>query len=248
MTRWRAAGLHLLISVGVAALALALMLGLMYPIEYFRASGGQKLLLILVFVDVVIGPLLTLIVFKSGKPSLRFDLAVIGLLQLAALLYGLWVVVQARPAFIVHVGDRFHLVRANELAPEQLATGAEERFQTLSYLGPRLTVALRPLNLQRQQELMMAAMSGADLQYFPETYADYEANAYVVLARAQDAAALLARRPDDTVAVTKYLEREQIAVDAVAVVPLKVGDNFLTALVDAETAELLRVFPIDPWD
>ena len=36
----------------------------------------------------VVGPLLTLIVFRAGKPGMKFDLAVIGLVQVAALAYG----------------------------------------------------------------------------------------------------------------------------------------------------------------
>jgi hypothetical protein len=42
-------------------------------------SGGR---------DLALGPLLTLIVFEPGKPSLKFDLSCIVLLQLGALLYG----------------------------------------------------------------------------------------------------------------------------------------------------------------
>ena len=86
MTRWKASGIHLVISIAIAVAAVAAMLGVMYPWEYFQASGGFKLLTILLSVDVVIGPLLTLLVFKSGKPSLKFDLTVIALLQLAALI------------------------------------------------------------------------------------------------------------------------------------------------------------------
>jgi hypothetical protein len=46
-----------------------------------------------------LGPLLTLLLFKSGQPSLKFDLSGIVLLQLGTLLYGGTLIDQHRPAF-----------------------------------------------------------------------------------------------------------------------------------------------------
>ncbi|MEM7708963.1 MAG: TfpX/TfpZ family type IV pilin accessory protein [Pseudomonadota bacterium] len=247
MTRWKASGIHLLISAGIAAAAVAVMLGVMYPWEYFQASGGFKLLAILLSVDVVIGPLLTLLVFKIGKPSLKFDLTVIALLQVAALVYGMWVVIEARPVFLVHVGDRFHLVRANDLEDELLALGSEERFRTKSWTGPRLAVAIKPRDVDRQQELMMAALSGTDLNYFPETYSDYEQHTDAVLARSLSTVQLLKNRPEDGAPIAAFLEDNSREASSTVVLPLKVGINFLTALVDSRTGEILKIFAVDPW-
>ena len=84
MSRWRAAGIHLLVSAGVAAVVLAVMLGVWYGPTLFWAMGGAGLALILIGVHLVMGPALTLVVFRSGKRGLKFDLAAIALLQLAA--------------------------------------------------------------------------------------------------------------------------------------------------------------------
>ena len=92
MSRWRAAGIHLLISIAIAGAVLALMLGLWYGPTLFQAMGGAGLALILIGVDVVLGPALTLVVFRSGKRGLKFDLTAIALLQVVALLYGCYVV------------------------------------------------------------------------------------------------------------------------------------------------------------
>src|SRR5688572_11809421 len=62
LTRWQASGLHLLISIAIAAAALAVTLLVWYPRPLFEASGGTGLLYILVGVDVAIGPLITLVV------------------------------------------------------------------------------------------------------------------------------------------------------------------------------------------
>jgi hypothetical protein len=121
LTRWRAAGIHLLISAGIGGAVLALMLTFWYPPPLFQAMGGIGLALILIGVDIVMGPLLTLVVFRSGKRGLKLDLTAIGVLQLAALLYGCHVISLARPAYIVFVKDQFQVATAVELEPQRLA-------------------------------------------------------------------------------------------------------------------------------
>ena len=96
--RLRASGLHFCISLCIAALAAMLVFFVWYPAYYREVSGGRDLFLILVAVDVVLGPLITLVIFNRAKPwpVLARDLAVIALLQLVALGYGMWTVFVAR--------------------------------------------------------------------------------------------------------------------------------------------------------
>src|SRR5262245_27659918 len=96
LTRWHASGIHLLISAAIAGIALSVMLLVWYPGPLFEACGGTGLLFILIGVDVVIGPLITLIIFRIGKRGLRFDLCAIAVLQLSALLFGSYVLFEAR--------------------------------------------------------------------------------------------------------------------------------------------------------
>src|SRR6185295_13123758 len=87
VTRWRASGLHLLISIAVAVGVLALMLSLWYPGPLFEAAGGNDLLFILVGVDVVVGQLITLVIFRSHNRGLKFVVGLIAALQIVALNY-----------------------------------------------------------------------------------------------------------------------------------------------------------------
>jgi len=78
---------HLLLSVAIGAAVLAAMIVVWYPPPYFEATGGPGLVLLMIGVDVTLGPLLTTAVFNPAKGlgKLKLDLAVIGLLQLARL-------------------------------------------------------------------------------------------------------------------------------------------------------------------
>ncbi|WP_126453550.1 hypothetical protein [Sulfuriflexus mobilis] len=123
INRYTAAFSHFLISALVLAAFLAVMRLVWYPDFYFTANGGWEIIAILIGVDLVIGPSLTLIVFKPGKPGLKLDMTAIVLLQIAALLYGGSVIYKERPLYMVYYSDTFEIVTANELA--QLNPGKE---------------------------------------------------------------------------------------------------------------------------
>ncbi|MFZ4790954.1 MAG: hypothetical protein ACOYMW_08700 [Candidatus Competibacteraceae bacterium] len=72
MTRFRAFAIHLTASASIVLALLGLMRWVWYPAPYFEINGGWIVLRILAGVDVVLGPLLTLIVFKPGKPGTDF--------------------------------------------------------------------------------------------------------------------------------------------------------------------------------
>ena len=133
-----AAGLHLLISAAVAGLAAVLVFFVWYPGAFRHMAGGRDLFLLVTAVDVVIGPVLTFAVFNraKGKRHLSRDLAVIALLQIAALVYGLHTVYIARPVAMVFEVERFRLVSANDVLVEELPKALPE-FRELSLTGPQ---------------------------------------------------------------------------------------------------------------
>ena len=63
---------------------------------------------IIIFVDLVLGPCLTLVVYKAGKKGLKLDLTCIGLLQVTCLAAGLYVVYSERPTFFIFYDGHFY--------------------------------------------------------------------------------------------------------------------------------------------
>ena len=89
LDRWKASLIHLAISAAIGLAVVTLMLVVWYSRPYFKAMGEDMLILLLIGVDVVIGPLITLIIFDPKKKGLKLDLGVI------AALHGLSVVTGA---------------------------------------------------------------------------------------------------------------------------------------------------------
>ena len=114
MSRWKASAIHFSLSLIVLLLLLAVILVLWYPGILFSVDGGWTGLRIVVGVDLVLGPLLTLIVFKSGKPGLKFDLSCIALAQTACMAVGIWIVYNERPIALVMAYDTFYSLAAQE--------------------------------------------------------------------------------------------------------------------------------------
>lgn len=118
-----ATAIHLLLSAAVALVCAVVVFALWYPPPFDELAKGRQLFLLVVAVDVVCGPLLTLIVFNPRKPraELRRDLSVVVALQLAALTYGLVNVANARPIWLAFEGDRFRVVSVPDVNRRQLA-------------------------------------------------------------------------------------------------------------------------------
>lgn len=240
-SRWQAAATHLLISVAIAAAVITLMLGLWYPGPLFEAAGGTGMLYILVGVDVILGPLLTLIVFKSGKRSLKFDLAVIGLVQIAALVYGVYIVFLARPAFIVFVKDRFELVTTVELDPIELAKAKYPQFSAPGWSGPQLAATDPPDDPQERSKLLDAALAGFDLQHFPRYYVPYAERTKQVLDKAETVARLRVSEPVSAKVVDAYLASSGVREDEVRALMMRTRFAWIVVLLDPKTALPLKM-------
>ena len=248
MSRWKAAGIHLSISLLIGLVVLALLFLVWYPWPYFKVAGGLDLAMILLGVDLVLGPLLTLVVFKSGKKSLKFDLSVIALIQAGALVYGLYVITAVRPVFLVGAIDRFNLVAANDIAPADLARGSKPEFSTLSWTGPRLVAARLPQSASLREQLMSSTLSGgADIERLPVHYVDYADAQADLLARAKPLSDLRTKRPAAAPVLDAWLRGSGRAEADLAWLPIVGRNGDLTMLLDAKTGAVVEPLDIDPW-
>ncbi|HQU48981.1 MAG TPA: TfpX/TfpZ family type IV pilin accessory protein [Casimicrobiaceae bacterium] len=246
LNRFQAAGIHLAISTLVAATVLAALLLVWYPQPYFRLAGGAGLMLILIGVDVVLGPLLTLVVFDPRKKSLPIDLSVIALLQFAAFAYGISVIAQARPVYVVFAGERFTVVAANQIHPESLAA-AKPPFDTLPVDGPRLVGARMPDDPGERQKLVLLAASGIDLPALPRHFVPFADVADDLKAKARPLAELYRGDAEAKARIDAGLARTGRPAGSLAWVPVLGRMEAATAIVDKSTGEVIAVLPVYPF-
>lgn len=246
MTRKKAVLLHLAVSALLGAASMALLFGLWYPPPYFSAAGAGRLALLLIGVDVGLGPLLTFVVYKPGKKGLKFDLFVIAGLQLAALAYGLHAAAVSRPVFLVFAVDRFELVAANQISDADLALGTEARFRRRSWTGPQLVYGEMPTDPKERSELAFSGTEGRDLQNQPRYFRDYEANAAKVAAHLHDLDDLRRKADAAGLAVLDRWEQQHGRSDQVGWAPVIAQRADVTMLVDRRSGKVLAALPITP--
>jgi len=245
--RVRAGLIHLALSAAIAAAVFLPIYFFWYPDVLFERAGGRDLFFLIVAVDVVIGPLITFTIFVPGKKGLLFDLVVIAFMQSAALTYGVYVLFESRPAYMVFVKDRFELVRVNQFPETELAKARGTGYEKMPLTGPKVVAVRLPKDANEQQRIMMAALAGMDMQYFPQHYVPYDAVRADVRASALPLEELRKRNRDRVAEVSAELGKLGRKEDEVRFLPLRTGKAELTVLLDAKSADVLKITGLNPW-
>ena len=247
MTRWKAASIHLGVSLAVATLVGSLIYFVWFPPPYFRVAGGSNLIVLIMSVDIVLGPLLTLTVFKSGKKNLRFDLAVIALLQLTAFCYGFWVIASSRPVFIVARLDRFMTVSASDIDDNDLADAKDPQFSKRSLTGPILVGVTRPTDPKERSDLLFSGLHGKDLEKLPKYYTAYSNTEDAMLAEAKSLSDLAKKDPANADIIQNYAKTTGVPIEQLAYLPLQGHVDGYTMVLSRLTKQPLGALPIDAW-
>jgi hypothetical protein len=247
MTRWKASFIHLLMSLVVVGSAAAYIIYFWYPPALMHMAKADRLLMLIGGVDLVVGPLLTLIVFKANKPKLKLDLAVIAFVQIVFLGYGLYTTWSSRPVFLVAVPDRFELVFANEVTPERLAQAKIERFKTLSFGKPTLVGAPMPKSPKEQENIMNSAVSGGgDIQTMPKYFVDYSQVARSLLKHAKPLRESKNLNTTDADSLRKAGASYGYEAERLRFISLASSRGFAAMLVNSQTGEIIGPANVDP--
>ncbi len=244
MSRFRASIIHLAICVLVALVLLALFWFVWYPAPLFKAVGGLEIFLMLLGIDVVLGPLLTFIVFKQGKKSLKFDLAVIGCLQIAALAYGVFTLLSGRPVYVAAVGHKFDLIQASEIGPDQL----EGSTGSLPWFGPKVVGIKQATDKAERERMMFSGLAGADYGHYPKYHAPIETMSVEILANAKPISELRKQNKTKDSEITAWLASRGFDDKTVVFQGLRTRNEHMTVILDAKTAAVIGIAPFKPWD
>lgn len=246
--RIKAFSIHLGISSIVAALSMVVVFFIWYPAPLHIAVGVTQIFLILLAVDVTIGPLLTFVVYQKGKKSLKFDLAVIAILQSAALAYGMNTVFVGRPAYVVYAVDRFEVSRAYEVDPKSLEIAFKRNNENakISWLQPKWVGAQSPKDRDRRNEILFASVVGGnDWPQLPELFVPLSEVKQQILERSKPLEALRKIHGNDADTQEKLAGLKDSEVKWL---PLVSNAKNMTVIVDANSANVLTVLDINPWE
>ena len=232
---------HLSISILIALFVMGLVFFVWYLTPLAKAVGVTHIVLMMLAIDVIVGPLFTLLVYKEDKKTLKFDLTVIVLIQLSAFVYGFYSIEQGRPAWIVFNIDRFELVRKNEIVDQNI-NQAKLQFQQVSWFRPQFVAMQFANNTQQRNDDMFAeVLGGISLAQRPERYVNF-AEAKAQLQKRAQSLELLQQYNDKTF-VEKTLAKYP---QATAFLPMKASAVDMTVLINHK-GEVVKIVDLRPW-
>ncbi|WP_211473658.1 hypothetical protein [Collimonas humicola] len=245
--------LAFIVHLGVSALLGGAIFSLIYfvwfPSPYFLLTSGRELFLLLLECDVVLGPLLTLVIFDISKPQreLRRDLMIIACIQLLALGYGLHVIFQVRPMYVVFNGDQFNVVAANEVTKDPKFGGARS-LSIRMLLGPEIMGAILPDNEDERQIILRSSIGGGpDLSGMPKYFVPYDQIKGTVKKKALSARDFAEQNKITAMNLTRIESDYKQRQDPVGFVPVVVQSRFRYAagVVSLASGELLQVASVE---
>jgi hypothetical protein len=229
----KAAFVHFSVSLLVAFLAAALVFGLWYPYPYRELAGGRELFILVVTVDVICGPLLTLVLFNPAKPrnELWRDLTMVCLIQFAALGYGLYAVWLARPLYLVQEVDRFKVIAALDVESAALAA-LPQTLKPQLLRGPLVVAIREPVDAQEREKIMFESVQGGrDYSDRPDFYLPYAgAAAAKSLQRAKPLSQFLQKYPNQTLAAQELLIKGKFDVKSLKYLPVIARQDWIAVL------------------
>ena len=237
--RFAATALALLLVVAITRL-------LWYPGGYFAISGVSRLLLILVAVVVVLGPGLSAVVYKPGKPGLRFDLIVIACVEIAVIAWAMSEIRDRRPAFTVFAVDRFEVVARSEV---DLAPLTDSSLATQPGHMPRLIYAELPTDPKIMNQLIddTVFLGNADIDRRPEFWKPYAQGVATVKARARPLSQFLTLSDDLSGPVKRWLSGRNANASDHGYLPIRARGGDAIMIIHADIGYPVGIVAVDPW-
>lgn len=250
---WRervvAAAVHFCITLFFAAIAAGIIFLLWFPGRLSGMVGGTALFGLVIGCDLILGPLLSLVIFDRKKPrkELVLDYTIIGLIQLVALVYGVSVVADSRPLFIAFTRDRFEIVTAIELSGADLVDASKAGFRADMWSGPKLVTVRRAENSGERQEMLFSGLSGKDVQLLPKYYRPYTESVKDIKQRSLPISDFLEKHPEAAIVVTDSLKELKLNSADVRWLPVRHRFGFGVVFIDIATGYPVDYLPIDPY-
>ena len=240
----KASLVHLVLSILLVGLVIGSILFFFFPQLFIGITDFKEIALIILTVDLILGPLLTFVVFQPNKKSLKFDLSVIAAIQLSALVYGAYALFQVHPVYITFNIDRFTVISAKDAEPEK---AKYDEFNISKLATAKLAFAKMPDDLKKQNEVTLtAALGGGDLEQRVEYYEPYEDNINQIISKGINTELIFAAADSDE-AIHTFLDQHENHLKDLVFLPIINNRKDAIIVLDKKSAKPIGTINSDPW-
>jgi hypothetical protein len=234
---------------------LTLVLGALYLGWYIwpglYLSSVLHIVGIVVIVDLVMGPTLTLVVanVKKSRRQLTRDVGIIVLVQLLALIYGAVTLWMGRPLYYAFSSDCLQLVQASDLQPDEIAKGQRQNpsLAPYWYSRPRWVWAPLPTDSDAAAKIVQGAVlgSGQDVIQMPRYFQAWNAGLPYLRAQLRPIEDIRYLSTHEKQTVKARMAREGLTAEAHNAIIMWGGSRRLVAIFDPTTLRLKALFNPD---
>lgn len=233
---WRekliATTVHFMVTLVLAGIAAGIIFLVWFPDPLQIMLGGLELFILVVTCDLVLGPLMSLVLYNSRKSrrALIIDYSLVGIIQIAALLYGVFIVSGTRPVYIAFSTDRYEIVGAFDIREKELAAARDPQYSKLPWTGPKLVaVQVPPAD---HDDALFEAMAGNEEHQRPKFFVPLSTKYQEILKHSKKLPELEKRYPAATAMLQKALKGKDVPADRLAWLPVHYTGGFWTAIID----------------
>jgi hypothetical protein len=217
-----------------------------FPDGYFQIFGIAKLFLILVAVNLVVGPGLSTLLYKPGKRGLRFDLIVVACIEIAILGVAMHEILERRPVFTVFAVDRFEAVTVSEVDTDSLRNS---QLVLPHGLMPRLIYAELPTDMDVMSRLIdeTVILGMQDIDRRPEFWKPYGQGMSFIKGAAKPLSALSSLNDVRAESIKRWLARQELSANDYVYLPIqgRTADGMI--ILHADIGYPVDVLAIDVW-
>lgn len=244
-SKLKASLIHLVLSILLVGLVIGSILFFWFPQMFINITDFKEVAMIIITVDLVLGPLLTFVVFKPEKKSLKFDLSVIGAIQLAALIYGAHALYQIHPVYVTFNVDRFTIVTARDSAPEK---AKYDEYKVSKLTTAKLAFAKLPDDSDKRLEIIIsAANGGTDVESHAEYYEPYANNINYILSKGLDPKIIFSNEKSNET-IGNFIKKHNDRINEFVYLPINSPNKDAIIVLDKKTAQPVTTINIDPWE
>ncbi len=241
MSRYHASFYHFLISLGIFVVLAYFVLFQWFPGFFYTIDGGWEGMRLIILVDLVIGPLLTLIVYKHGKPGLKFDLSIIALIQATCLSGGVYVVYNERPTHFIYYDGYFYSASQGTFAEYGVIPPNPAQFETAP---ARVFLDLPENPIERADIARVYFESRVPMWTASEYYVKLEGHMDEVLEGGRTIDQIRATDTQNT--IDEWLEKNGGSFDDYAFIPIRSRYRSAYLAIERANREIVGLLEVEP--
>ncbi len=236
----KASFIHLALSAIIISALMSLVILFWFPSIFLGITNFKEVALILVIIDLILGPLLTFVVFNPNKKSLKFDLSVIVSIQFAALTYGLYMLYLSHPLYITYYENSFNIITAKQASPEK----AKYNDLKISKFSSPTLAYLDIADNETKDQLFNEMLNGdADIEARAEYYKPYKNHLDTIMANSLDADLIFSEEDK----ATKTFVKKFGNINDFAYFPIVSTTNDAIIVLDKKSGKTVTTIKANPW-